>query len=61
MHFTETHGLLMLFGYFVFSAIVSGMPEPLSSSSRNYIWAYNSLHILSGDLSSLIGSRIPKK
>ena len=46
--------------YFAFSAIVSGMPEPTSASGVGYRWAYSSLHVLAGDLSQLIGSRIPK-
>lgn len=50
----------VLIGYFLFSAIVSGMPEPVPSSGVFYRWAYQSLHVLSGDLSTVLGSRIPK-
>lgn len=58
--FIQTHGFDAMLAYFVFSAGISGMPEPSSSSSVGYSWLYHSLHILSGDLSSLFGSRIQK-
>ena len=57
MHLTTAQALLC---YFVFSAIVSGMPEPDAQSGVGYRWAYSSLHVLAGDLSQLIGSRIQK-
>jgi hypothetical protein len=57
MHLTATQALI---GYFVFSAFVSGMPEPDPQASLAYRWAYNSLSILSGDRSKWIGSRQPK-
>lgn len=47
--------------YFVFSAVVSGMPEPAPNSGKAYVWAYHSLAVISGDLSSLIGSRAKPK
>lgn len=36
--------------YYVFNAIVSGMPEPTEKSKWGYVWAYRSLHVLSGNL-----------
>ena len=57
MHITATQAIV---GYFIFSAIVSGMPEPTSASSVGYRWAFGSLHVLVGDLSQWIGSRIQK-
>lgn len=33
-------------GWYVFSAMTTGMPEPDRDSSPWYIWAYRSLHIL---------------
>lgn len=60
MNFLQTHGLDALLAYFIFSAIVSGMPEPDATAGVGYRWAYHSLHILAGDLSQMIGSRIPK-
>ena len=48
--------------YFVFSAVVSGMPAPAADSGTGYKWAYHSLHVLAGDLSAYIGSRpLPPK
>lgn len=57
MHLTATQALI---GYFIFSAFVSGMPEPSASSGTGYRWAFHSLHLLAGDLSQMIGSRISK-
>jgi hypothetical protein len=45
--------------YWVFSALVGGMPEPDTSSSFLYRWAYSSFHILSGDLKNAVASRFP--
>lgn len=36
-------------GYYVFSALVAGMPEPDANSSFVYIWMYRSGHILSAN------------
>lgn len=60
MNFLQTHGVDALLAYFVFSAIVSGMPEPDATAGIAYRWAYSSLHVLAGDLSQMIGSRIQK-
>lgn len=54
------HDMLTLGAYFIFSAIVSGMPDPTPTSPLVYKWAYHSLHILAGDLSHIIGSRQPQ-
>ncbi|MGH9535477.1 MAG: hypothetical protein ACRD2E_11535 [Terriglobales bacterium] len=51
------HYEIALIGYFVFSAIVSGMPEPDEKSGTGYLWAYRTLHVLSGDFSQWIASR----
>lgn len=60
MHFINDHGLALLLGWSLFSALVSGMPEPCAGDSRRYVWAYHSLHILAADLSHVWGSRISK-
>ena len=57
MHFTDTQILLLYFG---FSALVSTMPEPSGNSGLLYCWAYHFLHVLAGDLSHVVGSRIPQ-
>lgn len=60
MNWIQTHGADALLAYFFFSAFVSGMPEPTPADSMGYVWAFHSLHILAGDLSQMIGSRVPK-
>lgn len=52
-----THTEAWLLGYFIFSAVVSGMPDPGPEAGLAYRWAYHTLHILAGDLSQYIGSR----
>ncbi len=53
------HTLFVLLGYWVFSAIVGGMPMPTSTSSQAYTWAHDSLQILAGNLSNAIAVRYP--
>lgn len=45
-------------GWYVFSAMVSGMPEPTADSSPWYIWAYRSFHILSASGTSFFQNKI---
>jgi hypothetical protein len=45
--------------YWLFSAIVGGMPDQDETSSFTYKWLYRSLHILSGDLKNAVASRFP--
>lgn len=51
------HPIQSIMLYWVFSAVVSGMPDPTSSSSVTYTWAHRSLHILAGNLTSAVQSR----
>ena len=60
MSWIQSHGVDALVAFYFFSAFVSGMPEPSASSGTAYRWAYGSLHVLAGDLSQLIGSKVPK-
>lgn len=60
MNVIQSHGLDAIAAYFVLSAIVSGMPEPQANSKLAYVWAFHSLHVLVGDLSALVGSKIQK-
>jgi hypothetical protein len=46
-------------GYFCFSAVVGGMPEPDASASLWYRWAFGSLHILAGNLTTAMSARYP--
>lgn len=57
MNWIQNHGADALVAYYVFSAIVSSMPDPRPDASIAYSWAYHALHALSGDLSQYIGSR----
>jgi hypothetical protein len=43
----------------LFSAFVSGMPEPLQNSSRGYEWLYNSLHLFTANLNKAFAARYP--
>jgi hypothetical protein len=43
--------------YWLFSAIVGGMPDPLPASRTAYRWAYGSLHILAGNISLAVQSK----
>lgn len=45
----------LLVAYYVFSSIVGGMPSPDEKSSSGYKWAFNTLHIMAGNL-----ARIPQ-
>lgn len=45
--------------YYVFSAIIGGMPTPLPNSSSGYKWAYNSLHLLAGNITEAFKKRYP--
>lgn len=47
-------------GYWLFSALVGGMPEPKPTSSSGYLWAYNSLHILAGNLTAAVAAKYPQ-
>lgn len=52
-----THAFAALLAYWAFSAIVSGMPAPTMQSGLAYRWAYQSLHVLAGDLSDYVGRK----
>lgn len=58
MNWINDHGVALLAAYYVFSAIVSGMPEPPANAGVAYRWVFHSAHILAGDLSQVIGSRV---
>lgn len=53
------HPLQIIAFYWVFSAIISGMPDPVPSSSLTYVWAHRSLHILAGNVAVAVQSRYP--
>jgi hypothetical protein len=43
--------------YWIFSALVGGMPDPTPTSSVGYVWAHKSLHILAGNLTSVVPAK----
>lgn len=47
-------------GYWMFSAIVGGMPDPSNTSGPGYRWLHNSLHIMAGNLSAAVSARYPE-
>ena len=53
------HPLTCIALYYLFSAIVGGMPEPEPNGSPYYLWLFNSLHIIAGNLNSLARVRYP--
>lgn len=46
--------------YWIFSAVVGGMPQPTDSSPMVYVWLHDSLHILAGNLTAAMASRYPQ-
>jgi hypothetical protein len=45
--------------YWIFSAAVSAMPEPVSGTGAGYRWLYRFLHTTAGNITTALGSRIP--
>lgn len=52
--------ILAITAYWAFSALVGGMPVPTDKSSSGYTWAYNSLHILAGNVAAAMASKYPQ-
>ena len=58
--FITAHSTAFILGaYWLFSAIVSGMPDPAAGSSTAYVWIYRSLHTLAGNLSNAVAAKVP--
>lgn len=45
--------------YWLFSAIIGGMPDPTSQSSVGYIWMHRSFHFLAGNIAAAVQSKFP--
>ena len=43
--------IITLAAYYVFGALVGGMPAPSATSSNAYRWAFSSLNILASNIS----------
>lgn len=57
MSFLSNHAVALMVGWYVLSAVVSGMPAPPPQAGVAYIWAYRSLHVLAGNLGQFIPPR----
>jgi hypothetical protein len=59
-HFLVAHQVgATLVIYYIFSAAVSAMPMPDSTSGKFYQWIFGMLHTLSGDITKAFASRLP--
>src|SRR5207244_9171791 len=45
--------------YWIFSAAVSSMPDPVSGRSAGYLWLFRFCHTTAGNITTVFGSRIP--
>lgn len=59
MNWATRHPFFDIVLFWVFSAVVGGMPEPAAGTSSGYLWAYNSLHILAGNLKTAFAAKFP--
>ena len=58
--FIVLHSTMFTLGvYYVFSAAVSSMPDLDTSSSKGYAWLFKFMHIIAGDISSGLSSKLP--
>jgi hypothetical protein len=56
----DHYSILIVLSYWVFSAIVGGMPEPEKRDGRGYCWLYKSLHILAGNMTTALARYYPQ-
>ncbi len=54
------HPIACVVGYFLYSAIVGGMPAPEATDGRGYQWLYRSSHIIAGNLTTAVSTRFPQ-
>ena len=54
------HAVIICVLYWIFSAVVGGMPLPGPSSKIIYQWAFQSFHILAGNITVAFASRFPQ-
>jgi hypothetical protein len=49
--FIEAHStIIALVGYYIFSALIGGMPAPTATSSTIYQWLFASMNILASNI-----------
>src|SRR5215472_12173280 len=46
-------------GYWLFSAAVSSLPEPMPGGSAGYLWFYRFCHTSAGNITAAFGSKMP--
>lgn len=46
-------GWILIVAY-VFSSIVSGMPQPAADAGRGYRWLYATMHLLAGNIGNVV-------
>lgn len=56
---TDHPAIVAIASYWIFSALVGGMPAPDATSSKGYTWMHSSLHIIAGNLSAAIVAKYP--
>ena len=55
----NSHGIAMLFSYYVFAAFSGGMPTPDNNASVGYRWMFSSLSILNASIARLVATQLP--
>lgn len=46
-------------GYWILSAAVSAMPEPVTDSTEGYVWLYKFAHTIAGNITTVFSNKIP--
>jgi len=62
LQWIEGHGIELIIAYYIFNAVVSGMPEPMPNGNAFYLWLYRSSHTLSGNIDRVMQTtgKVPK-
>lgn len=45
--------------YWIYSAAVSAMPDPMPNGNPGYLWMYRFLHTIAGNMTTAFGAKIP--
>lgn len=56
---TDPNFWLLVALYWVFLAVVGGMPDPAPDASWKYVWAHKTLHLLAGNVKNAFKDKIP--
>ena len=57
--YLQSHSLIVLGAYYVFSAAISAMPSPNPDSGNGYKWLYQFGNTLAGNLSRAFATKLP--